>query len=65
MDNGNVWGVDYDKSLANSNKLRSAVGLAANMYTPLGPLSFTLAETLSSADTDETQTFNFRIGTSF
>ena len=35
------------------------------MYTPIGPLSFVLAQNLSKADSDQTQSFNFQIGTSF
>ena len=30
LDFGNVWGVDYDSSLANSSKLRSSTGIVAN-----------------------------------
>ena len=35
------------------------------MFTTIGPLSFTVAQDLSKASTDETETFNFRLGTSF
>ena len=35
------------------------------MYTPIGPLSFVISQNLSKADTDQTQSFNFQIGTSF
>jgi len=64
LDTANVWGVDYDSSLDQS-KLRSSVGVSANMYTVVGPLSFTLAQDITKAENDETQTFNFRLGTSF
>ena len=65
MDNANVWHVDYSNALSDSSKLRSSVGVAANVWTPVGPLSFVLAQDLSKADTDETQGFRFNIGTSF
>ena len=65
IDVANVWGVDFNSSIKDTNQLRSAVGVAANVFTILGPLSFTLAQDLAKASTDETQTFNFRIGTSF
>jgi outer membrane protein insertion porin family len=64
-DFGNIWGVDYNSSINDTNTIRSSVGVAANIWTPVGPLSFVVAEDLSKALNDETQTFNFRIGTSF
>jgi len=64
-DFGNIWGVDYSSSINDTNEIRSSVGVAANIWTPVGPLSFVVAEDLSKALNDETQTFNFRIGTSF
>ena len=65
MDTGNVWSVDYSDSIDDSNKIRSAVGIGANVFTTIGPLSFTIAQDISKASTDETETFNFRLGTSF
>ena len=65
LDAANVWEVDYSSSLDDGNKMRSSVGVAANMWTVVGPVSFTLAQDLSSNTTDETERFNFRIGTSF
>ena len=65
LDAGNVWGVDYDSSIDDSNKIRSSTGIAANWLSPLGPMSFVLSQNLSKADTDETQSFNFNLGTTF
>ena len=65
MDSGNVWHVDYDSTIDDTSKIRTAVGLAANVWTPVGPLSFVLAQDLTKSINDETQAFNFRIGTSF
>ena len=65
LDTANIWGVDYDNSIDETNKLRSSVGVSANMYTAIGPLSFTAAQHITKATNDETETFNFRLGTSF
>ena len=65
MDFANLWHVDYSSTVNDSNKIRSSVGVATNMYTPIGPLSFVISQNLSKAETDETQTINFQIGTSF
>ena len=65
VDTGNVWSVDYTDSIDDSNKLRSSVGLAANIFTTIGPMSFTLAQDLTKAASDETESFNFNLGTTF
>ena len=65
FDAANVWSIDYSSTLDDTNKIRSSVGLAANVFTQIGPLSFVLAQDLSKAINDETETFNFRLGTSF
>jgi len=65
LDTGNVWSVDYSDVIDDTNKIRSAVGMSANIFTTIGPLTFTLAQNLSKASSDGTETFNFRIGTSF
>ena len=64
-DSGNVWGVDYDSSIDESDKIRSSAGVSANWLSPVGPLSFVLAHDISKADTDVTQSFTFNLGTSF
>ena len=65
LDFGNVWGVDYDDSIDESNEIRSSTGLAASWLSPIGPLSFVFSTNLSKADTDKTQSFNFNLGTTF
>ena len=64
LDTANIWGVDYT-NVEDTNTIRSSVGLSANIFTTIGPLSFTVAQDISKASTDETETFNFRLGTSF
>ena len=65
LDFGNVWGVDYDSSIDDSNKIRSSTGLVANWMSPIGPMNFVLAQDLSKAETDQTQRFTFNLGTTF
>ena len=65
LDLGSVWGVDYDSSINESNKLRSSAGLALNWMSPLGPMSFVFSQNISKADTDETESFRFNLGTTF
>ena len=65
VDFANLWHADYDASVGQSSIIRSSIGIATNMYTPIGPLNFVLAQDLSAADSDTTQTFKFQIGTSF
>ncbi len=64
FDAANVWGVDYDSSLDNST-LRSSVGLSIDWFTVVGPLNFSIAQPISKADSDKTETVRFNIGTTF
>ena len=65
LDAGNVWGVDYSDSIDDSNKIRSTIGINTSWLSPAGPLSFVFSNNLTKATTDVTQTFNFRLGTTF
>ena len=65
LDVGNVWGVDYSSSIDDSNKIRSSSGIALEFFTPIGPMSFSYAETITKADTDVTESFRFQLGTTF
>ena len=65
MDMANLWHTDYDSTVGQSSKIRSSVGIATNMFTPVGPLNFVFAQSLSELDSDMTETFRFQIGTSF
>ena len=56
--------VDYDSSLE-SSKIRSSTGVSVNIFTFIGPLSFSYAIPVSSEPSDKTEKFRFRIGTSF
>ena len=65
LDFGNVWGVDYDSSIDDSNKIRSSTGVTVNWLSPIGPLNFVISQNLSKADTDVTESFTFNLGTTF
>jgi len=65
FDAANVWGVDYDSSLADGNKIRSSIGLGIDWFTAIGPVNFSLSEPITKSDTDITESFRFNIGTSF
>ena len=65
IDMGNVWGVDYDSSLDDKSSLRASTGIAIDLLTPIGPMNFSLAETITKASSDKTESFRFNIGTSF
>ena len=64
FDAANVWGVDYDSALDGS-KIRSAAGVGVDWFTPIGPLSFSLAKPITKASTDKTEGFRFNLGTTF
>ncbi len=63
-DAANIWGVDYDSSL-DKGGLRSSVGIGLDWLTPVGPLTFSLAQPITKEPTDIEETFRFNIGTSF
>jgi outer membrane protein insertion porin family len=65
FDMGNVWGADYSSLISDSSKLRTSTGIALDLVSPIGPLSFTYSIPLSKASTDKEQIFLFNIGSSF
>ena len=65
LDIANVWGVDYNSSLDINDEIRSSVGLGIDWFSPIGPMNFTFAETITKADTDITESFRFNLGTTF
>ena len=65
FDAGNVWGVDYDSGLNDTNKIRSSIGVGIDWFTLVGPLSLSFSHPISSVDTDKTESFKFNLGTTF
>ncbi len=65
IDMADIWGVDYDASIDDSNQLRSSTGIALNYLSPIGPLSFSWTIPITKKSTDKTETFRFNLGTTF
>ena len=64
LDAANMWGVDYNSSI-DKNEIRSSFGVAIDLYTPIGPLNFSLSQPITKSPTDKTETFRFNLGTTF
>ena len=54
FDAANVFGVDYDSSIDKS-KIRTSFGFGIDWFTPIGPLNFSIAQPISKADSDKTE----------
>ena len=65
IDIANVWGVDYDSAIDDSNAIRSATGLGIDLLTPVGPLNFSFSQPITKKSSDKTETFRFNLGTTF
>ena len=65
FDAANLWHVDYSKVADQGNTIRSSTGIAADVLTPMGPLSFSLSKPITKADGDVTEGFRFNLGTTF
>ena len=65
FDAANIWGVDYNSALDDSNKIRSSIGVGVDWLTPIGPLNFSLSEPLTKGSSDKTESFRFSLGTTF
>ena len=73
FDAGNVWGYrrdgvgvdNYYREDLDFSDLRYSVGFGVAWISPLGPLKFSLAFPLNKKDGDDTQRFQFQIGTGF
>ena len=65
LDAANLWGVDYDSNVDQSNTIRASTGFVIDWFTPIGPLNFSLSQDLSKADDDKTESFQFSLGTTF
>ncbi len=65
FDAANVWHVDYSHVVDQGNSIRSATGIAVDVITPVGPLSFSLSQPISKQTGDVTESFRFNLGTTF
>ncbi len=65
LDVANVWGVDYDSSLGQSNDIRSSIGIGLDWFSVVGPVNFTVAQPITKDSNDKTESFRFNLGTTF
>ena len=66
LDGGNVFLTEGDSEFDfDVSELRYAYGVGLSWYTVIGPLSFVLARPVKDQDGDETETFQFSLGTAF
>ena len=81
VDTGNVWSTNCpnDTAVINGKRqsviqncgrpslgsLRYSVGVGLSWITPIGPLTFSLAKPVKQGDTDDSQIFQFSLGTTF
>ena len=65
LDFGNLWKVDYDSTVEDSNKIRSSAGMNIAWISPIGPMTFVIAKNITKATTDQTEVFSFNLGTTF
>lgn len=62
VDGGYVW--EEDEKLRFGD-MRYSSGVAFSWSSPIGPLKFSLAQPLNKGDDDDTQRFQFQLGTTF
>ena len=65
LDVANLWGVDYDSSINDSDQIRSSIGISLDWFTVVGPINFSLAEPITKNSSDLTESFRFNLGTTF
>ena len=65
FDVANIWHVDYSESVDGGSAIRSATGIALDVASPMGPLSFSIAYPITQHENDQTESFRFNIGTTF
>ena len=65
FDAANIWGVDYDSSIDDSNNIRSSIGIGVDWFTVVGPLNFSIAQSLTKDSNDKLESFRFNLGTTF
>ena len=54
--------LESNSLILRSNKIRSSTGVGLDWITPIGPLSFSLSQTLTKKSTDMTESFRFNLG---
>jgi outer membrane protein insertion porin family len=62
LDAGSVWGEDDDVTLSD---LRASAGVGLSWFSPVGPLKLSYGQPIKKKNGDETESFQFQIGSSF
>ena len=65
LDVANLWHADFSDTVDDSSKIRSSVGSQVSWTSPVGPMTFIFSQNITKATTDTTESFNFRLGTTF
>lgn len=65
VDAGSVFDTEREGEDFDTEKLRYSAGVGLTWITAIGPLSFTFAKAFNEQESDETQTFDFTLGTVF
>lgn len=64
VDAGNVFDTNRGEDV-DASELRLSAGLGFSWFSPLGPLTFSVAQPLNEKEGDDTEVFQFTLGTSF
>ena len=62
FDAGSVWGDDQTPEFSD---LRASAGVGLSWFSPVGPLKLSFGQPIKKKDGDETESFQFQIGSSF
>ena len=62
---GNYASAVNFEAVSEASTVRSTVGANIGWTSPVGPMSFVISQNLNKAKTDRTESFNFRLGTTF
>ena len=62
FDAGSVWGDDQTPKFSD---LRASAGVGLSWFSPVGPLKLSFGQPIKKKDGDETEAFQFQIGSSF
>ncbi|MFZ9810444.1 MAG: outer membrane protein assembly factor BamA [Burkholderiaceae bacterium] len=62
FDAGSVWG---DEQTPQFSDLRASAGVGLSWFSPVGPLKLSFGQPIKKQDGDETESFQFQIGSSF
>ena len=68
FDAGALWDTHSDKysvDYSSPSEYRASVGVAVTWMSPMGPISFNVAKAIKKYDNDDTEQFNFNLGSSF